>query len=99
MPSYTMLTIAIIAGVSLLPIVIGYFSSSTTRAMICAVLLLVLGMLCGSLRLWWFNIPDPVGRLPNNPGLQSELAQVTLLISFVYACLAAFGFWIRKKTE
>lgn len=96
-PSYTVLAIAIVVGVSLLPIAIGYFSSSLTRAIIWAVLLGILAMLCASLRLWWFGIPDPVGRLPNDPDLQFELGQVTLIVALVYACLAAFGFSVSKK--
>lgn len=99
MPSYTVLPIAIVVGVSLLPLAIGYFASSRTRAIVWAVLLGVLAMLCASLRLWWFSIPDRAGRLPNDPSLQFELCLVTLIVAFIYACLAAFGFSMRKKFE
>lgn len=99
MPSPTVLAITIAVGVSLLPIAIGYFSASLTRAIVWASLFGVLAMLGASLRLWWFSIPDPVGRLPNDPGLQFELGQVTLIVAFIYACLAAFGFSLGKKFE
>jgi hypothetical protein len=97
-PSPT-LAITIVVGASLFPIAIGYFSASLTRAVTWAVLFGVMAMLCASLRLWWFNIPDPLARLPNDPGLQFELGQVTLIVALVCGCLAAFGFSVSKKFE
>jgi hypothetical protein len=86
-----------LTSVFLIPMAIGYFSSARNKAIIWAVILMVLGMLYGSLRVWWLNIPDPLGRMPNDRALQVELVQVTLLGSFAYACLAVFGFWIKNR--
>ncbi|MFM9848260.1 MAG: hypothetical protein ACKVP3_13995 [Hyphomicrobiaceae bacterium] len=86
-----------LTSVFLIPVAIGYFSSERHRAIMWAVILMILGMLYGSLRVWWLDIPDPLGRMPNDRTLQFELVQMTLLGSLAYVCLAAFGFWIRNK--
>ena len=80
-----------------LSVSIGFFSRKRKKAYAAAAVLGGVGMLGACFRLWWFHIPDRLGRTTSDLSLQIELFLAIVLVAFVCAALAHGGYRIKKQ--
>ena len=80
-----------------LSVSIGVLSPRRKKAYAVAAVLGGVGMLGACFRLWWFHIPDRLGRTTSDLSLQIELLLAIVLVAFACAALAHGGYRIRKQ--